>query len=134
VSFGDPDGEDFAVHQVRRRRILQSSGLPDGDWRITVFDQWNDTLVDGLQRRQLSGGTVNMGQMHEPVAANIYTKSFIDLNHDGIQDNDATAREPWPYAGSDQHPFGDGSFSNFNNTDWPATRLNESSRCQLVCR
>jgi len=49
VSFGDTDGEDFRVHQVQPRRdVSRLSGLPDGDWRVTVFDQWNDMLVDGL--------------------------------------------------------------------------------------
>ena len=24
------------------------TGIPSGDWRITVFDQWNDQIVDGI--------------------------------------------------------------------------------------
>src|SRR5882762_3617882 len=121
VSFGDPDGEDFAFTKCAADGSFSLSGLPDGDWRITVFDQWNDTLVDGLSTPvRLSGGaTVNMGQIAmNQWQANIYTKSFIDLNHDGIQDNDASGHlEPGLTLVPTNIRFRDGSFSNFNNTD-----------------
>src|SRR5438445_3700117 len=48
VSFGEPDGEDFAFTKCNADGTFTLSGLPDGDWRVTVFDQWNDILVDGL--------------------------------------------------------------------------------------
>jgi hypothetical protein len=48
VSFGDPDGEDFAFTKCNADGTFTLTGLPDGDWRVTVFDQWNDQLVDGL--------------------------------------------------------------------------------------
>ena len=48
VSFGDPDGEDFAFTKCNGDGTFSLSGLPAGDWRVTVFDQWNDLLVDGL--------------------------------------------------------------------------------------
>src|SRR5438309_10162000 len=48
VSVGDPDGEDFAFAKCDSTGRFTLSGLPDGDWRITVFDQANDMLVDGL--------------------------------------------------------------------------------------
>jgi Bacterial Ig domain len=48
VSFGDPDGEDFAFTKCNGDGTFTLSGLPAGDWRVTVFDQWNDLLVDGL--------------------------------------------------------------------------------------
>ena len=48
VSFGDPDGEDFAFTKCNADGTFTLSGLPDGDWRVTTFDQWNDQLVDGL--------------------------------------------------------------------------------------
>ena len=58
VSFGDPDGEDFAFTKCDADGNFTLTGLPDGDWRITVFDQWNDMLVDGLSTPvRLSGGT-----------------------------------------------------------------------------
>src|SRR6202008_5045414 len=48
VSFGDADGEDFAFTKCNADGSFNLSGLPDGDWRITVFDQWNDRCVYGL--------------------------------------------------------------------------------------
>ncbi len=48
VSFGDPDGEDFAFTKCQADGSFTLTGLPDGNWRVTVFDQWNDLLVDGL--------------------------------------------------------------------------------------
>jgi len=65
VSFGDPDGEDFAFAKCDSNGNFTLSGLPDGDWRITVFDQWNDMLVDGLSTpiRLAGGATVNLGQI-----------------------------------------------------------------------
>src|SRR5205814_2212170 len=48
VSFGDPDGEDFAFTKCNGDGTFSLPGMPAGDWRITVFDQWNDMLVDGL--------------------------------------------------------------------------------------
>src|SRR6202007_1543977 len=65
VSFGDPDGEDFAFTKCDSNGSFTLSGLPSGDWRITVFDQWNDMLVDGLSTpvRVTGSGTVNLGQI-----------------------------------------------------------------------
>ena len=116
VSFGDPDGEDFAFTKCDSNGQFTLSGLPDGDWRITIFDQWNDMLVDGLSTPvRLSGGaTTDLGQIAmNQWQANIYTKSFLDLNNNGIQD----ANEPGLTLVSTNIRFRDGSYSNFNNTD-----------------
>src|SRR5438309_12029597 len=72
-------------------------------------------LVDGLSTPvRLAGGGANMG----PIAmnqwqANLYTKTFFDLNHNGIQDTN----EPGLTLVSTNIRFRDGSYSNFNNTD-----------------
>ena len=47
VSFGDPDGEDFAFVKCDNngnfdfRRFQLATGM-------TLFDQWNDQIVDGI--------------------------------------------------------------------------------------
>ncbi len=115
VSFGDPDGEDFAFTKCNADGTFSLSGLPDGDWRITVFDQWNDMLVDGLSTPvRLAGGTTNLGDIAmNQWQANIYTTTFFDTNGNGVRD---------PGEGgltfvSINNRFRDGSFSNFNSTD-----------------
>jgi len=90
VSFGDPDGEDFAFTKCNADGTFALSGLPDGDWRITTFDQWNDQLVDGLSTpvRLAAGGTnatTNIGDIAATQwQTNLYTKTFIDDNKDGL--------------------------------------------------
>jgi hypothetical protein len=119
VSFGDPDGIDFAFTKCASDGTFSLSGLPDGDWRITVFDQWNDMLVDGLSTPvRLSGGTgggtTNMGQIAmNQWQANIYTTTFFDANGDGVRDNNESGLT----LVSTNIRFRDGSYSNFNNTD-----------------
>ncbi|PYX47562.1 MAG: hypothetical protein DMG83_04330 [Acidobacteria bacterium] len=118
VSFGDADGLDFAFTKCASDGSFSLSGLPDGDWRITVFDQWNDMLVDGLSTPvRLDHNNPNSGKMGDIAMnqwqANIYTKTFLDLNNNGTQD----ANEPGLTLVSTNIRFRDGSYSNFNNTD-----------------
>jgi hypothetical protein len=98
VSFGDPDGEDFAFTKCAGDGTFTLTGLPDGDWRVTVFDQWNDLLVDGLSTPiRLSQGTANNGKgattnigdiATTQWQTNLYTRTFIDDNKDGISQKD----------------------------------------------
>jgi hypothetical protein len=122
ISVGDPDGEDFAFTKCASDGTFTLAGIPDGNWRITAFDQWNDQLVDGLSTPvALTGGKgLNMGDIAvNQWQANIYTRTFLDLNGNGVADKTS--------GGDDLEPgltlvptnirFRDGSFSNFNNTD-----------------
>jgi hypothetical protein len=116
VSFGDPDGEDFAFTKCASDGSFTLSGLPDGDWRVTVFDQWNDMLVDGLSTPvRLGGGTTtDLGQIAtNQWQANIYTSTFFDANGNGVRDPGETGLTLVPT----NIRFRDGSYSNFNNTD-----------------
>src|SRR6266403_1109555 len=129
VSFGDPDGEDFAFTKCNADGTFTLSNLPDGTWRITVFDQWNDMLVDGLSTPVALGcpvpptancSTVNLGQIAmNQWQANIYTRTFFDQNGDGVSNVDASGNptEPGLALVATNIRFRDGSFSNFNNTD-----------------
>ncbi len=124
ASFGDPDGEDFAFTKCNSDGSFTLSGLPDGDWRLTIFDQWNDMLVDGLSTpvRLANGALVNLGQIAmNQWQSNIYTKTFFDKNGNGVQDQDSSGN---PLPGEEgltlvatNNRFRDGSYSNFNNTD-----------------
>jgi len=115
VSVGDADGEDFAFTKCDAQGNFTLSGLPDGMWRITIFDQWNDMLVDGLSTPvRLSGGTTNLGEIAlNQWQANIYTSTFFDANGNGVRDANETGLTLVPT----NIRFRDGSYSNFNNTD-----------------
>ena len=116
VSFGDPDGEDFAFTKCNADGSFTLSGLPDGDWRVTTFDQWNDQLVDGLSTpvRLAGGKLVDMGDIAATQwQANLYTRTFFDQNGDGV----SQSLEPGLALVPTNIRFRDGSFSNFNNTD-----------------
>jgi Bacterial Ig domain len=122
VSFGDTDGEDFAFTKCNPDGSFNLTGLPDGVWRVTVFDQWNDMLVDGLSTPvALSGGKLqNMGQIAmNQWQANIYTRTFFDPQGTGVPTKDSSGNDI--SVGLTLAPtnirFRDGSYSNFNNTD-----------------
>jgi hypothetical protein len=125
VSVGDPDGEDFAFTKCAADGTFSLSGLPDGDWRVTTFDEWNDQLVDGLSTPvRLAGGasgaTTNIGDIAaNQWQANFYARTFIDTNGNGVSDKDlnGSATEPGLALVKTNVRFRDGSFSNRSSTD-----------------
>jgi hypothetical protein len=121
VSFGDPDGEDFAFTTCDDQGNFTLTGLPPGTWRVTVFDQWNDMLVDGLSTPVAIVGpnqTVNMGEIAtNQWQVNLYTRTFIDDNKDGIsQSNEAGI----PLINTTVR-YRDGSMANNLGTDFTGT-------------
>ena len=62
-----------------------------GDWRVTVFDQWTDLILDGYTTPvRVDKPTVEMGDIavHQ-WRQNLYTRTFFDENGDGVsQDNE----------------------------------------------
>jgi hypothetical protein len=116
VSLGDTDGDDIQFTRCDGDGNFSFGGVPDGIWRITIFDQWNDQIVDGLASAvQLSGGqSKNLGEISVlQWHTNLYTTTFLDTNGNGVQDNN----EPGLTLVPTNVRFRDGSFSNFNNTD-----------------
>ena len=116
VSLGDADGEDFAFAKCDPNGKFTLTGIPDGDWRLTAFDQWNDQIVDGLSTPvRVSGGkTLDMGNV--PVQqwhTNVSTSTFFDANGNGVRD---PGEDGLPLVQTNIR-FRDGSYSNFNNTD-----------------
>jgi hypothetical protein len=121
VSFGDPDGEDFAFTKCNGDGTFTLTGLPAGNWRVTVFDQWNDLLVDGLSTPVgITGGgqTINMGDIASTQwEANLYTRTFIDDNQDGISQ---ASENGIPFANVAVR-LRDGSLENLLVTDFTGT-------------
>jgi hypothetical protein len=119
VSLGDPDGADFAFARCDANGNWSLAGLPDGTWRVTVFDQWNDMLVDGLSTPvALNAGTTKKSTVLGEIAtsqwqANIGTRTFFDTRKAGVP----LDTDPGLALVVTNIRFRDGSYSNFNNTD-----------------
>ncbi|HYM05341.1 MAG TPA: DUF1565 domain-containing protein [Terriglobales bacterium] len=103
VSLGDPDGEDFEFTFCDANGNFKFTNVPGGTWRLTLGDQWNDQIIDGLStpanvgcvstapNQPLNattcpgGQTLHMGNLSTPQwQQNIYTRTYIDDNKDGI--------------------------------------------------
>ncbi len=130
VSVGDPDGEDFAFAKCAADGSFSFTGLPSGNWRITTFDQWNDQIVDGLSTPVGLGGSTpcpgagssatvcNMGDIAASQwQANVYTRTFIDDNKDGLSQADEAGI---PLVNTTVR-YRDGSRANFLSTDFTGT-------------
>ena len=115
VSLGSPDGADFAFARTADDGTFTFTNMPGGDWRITVFDQWTDLILDGYTTPvRVDAPTVDMGDIavHQ-WRQNLYTRTFFDENGDGVsQDN-----EPGLTFVPTNIRYRDGSYSNFNSTD-----------------
>ncbi len=148
VSVGDPDGEDFAFTKCNADGTFKLNGIPDGQWRVTVFDEWNDALVDGLSTpatvgpkpagngpvaavcpgSQSTTTTCDLGDVAlNQWQMNVYTKTFIDTPETGVlTDVAGTASLPAaPKPGIPLIPvsvrYRDGSLANNLLTDFTGT-------------
>jgi hypothetical protein len=119
VSLGAPDSIDFAFAKCNPDGTFTFSNVPRGNLRVTVFDQWNDLLVDGLST-PIKVDADSIGTAQQPLEipvtqwrTNLYGRIFLDQNGDGV----SQAEEP----GLPLVPFNvryrDGSYFGFNNTD-----------------
>jgi hypothetical protein len=105
VSLGDPDGEDFMFTKCDANGNFRFTNVPGGNWRLTIGDQWNDQIIDGLStaanvgctstapnkptdKNSCPGGqTLHMGNVGvQQWQSNLYTRTFIDDNKNGIWD------------------------------------------------
>jgi hypothetical protein len=126
VSIGDPDGAEFAFSKCAQDGTFDFKGIPPGNWKITTFDQWNDQVVDGITTPvqvtacASTSCKVDLGEVavHQ-WQSNIYTRTFIDLNGDGVSnvDQNGNPTEPGLPLVDTNIRFRDGSYSNFNSTD-----------------
>ena len=115
VSLGSPDGADFAFARTADDGTFTFTNMPGGDWRITVFDQWTDLILDGFTTPvRVNAPTVNMGDVavHQ-WRQNLYTRTFFDENGDGVSQDNESGLTFVPT----NIRYRDGSYSNFNSTD-----------------
>jgi len=101
VSLGDPDGEDFLFTFCDANGNFKFTNVPGGNWRLTIGDQWNDQIIDGLSTpanvgciptgtaTTCTGGisALHLGNLgSQQWQSNLYTRTFIDDNKNGIMD------------------------------------------------
>ncbi|MBZ5546847.1 MAG: hypothetical protein LAO22_02630 [Acidobacteriia bacterium] len=128
VSLGSPDGADFAFTKCNSDGTFSLAGIPEGDWKITVFDQWNDIIVDGISTpvrvgsdnatlchgSNSSGSVCDMGEIAVNAwKDNLNTRTFFDVNGNGISDDGEQGLTFVPT----NIRYRDGSISNLNSTD-----------------
>ncbi|HEX2661801.1 MAG TPA: choice-of-anchor D domain-containing protein [Candidatus Acidoferrum sp.] len=103
VSLGDPDAEDFMFTKCDANGNFKFTNVPGGNWRLTIGDQWNDQIIDGLSTpanvgcvpaapaTTCTGGlsALHMGNIGtQQWQANVYTRTYVDDNKNGIKDAD----------------------------------------------
>lgn len=107
VSLGDPDGEDFQFAKCDANGNFAFSNVPGGNWRLTIGDQWNDQIIDGLSTAANvgcvpngvpngttnastcpGGQTLDLGHIGvQQWQSNLYTRVCVDDNKNGICDS-----------------------------------------------
>jgi len=126
VGMSPPDSADFAFAKCDADGNFQLDNVPTGDYKLTVFDQWNDLLVDGLVspiRVGSSGaGSSDTSRLVFPVTqwrTNLYTRTFLDVGvgTTGAGDGVSQPNEPGLPLVATNIRYRDGSFAFFNNTD-----------------
>ena len=65
VSLGDPDGEDFMFTKCDANGNFKFTNVPGGNWRLTIGDQWNDQIIDGLSTPANVGCTAAPPRRHQ---------------------------------------------------------------------
>ena len=113
VSIGPADGADFAFMKCDPNGTAVFTNIPNGTYKISVFDQWNDIMLDGLVGTVAVSGNTDKIFPVTQWRTNLYTRSFIDGNGDGVsQENEAGLALV-----NTNIRYRDGSFAFFNNTD-----------------
>jgi len=133
ASLGSPDGADISFAKCDADGNFTLTGIPAGDWRLTIFDQWNDQIVDGISTPVRVGGTgtgnTNADLCHGPSTSglvcdmgeigvhgwknNLTTRTFFDTNLNGVSDDGEQGLSLVPT----NIRYRDGSISNLNSTD-----------------
>jgi hypothetical protein len=87
VSLGVLDNPDIAFAKCDAAGNFIFTGIPDGEYSVTVFDQWLDQLMFEKEVIVAAGQTLDIGTY--PVfswSTAIWNNTYMDLNGNGIQD------------------------------------------------
>jgi hypothetical protein len=88
AAIGDTDGATIAFAKCDSNGNFSVSGLPDGNYGVVIFDQWDDFILDGSSRpANVSGGkTLNLEFPTFTWQTHLWTSTYMDVNGNGIQD------------------------------------------------
>ncbi len=114
VGIGPQDGADFAFAKCQPDGTATFTGIPAGDWKLAVFDQWNDLMLDGLVAPVTvdSSGTTRVIPVTQ-WRTNLSTNTYFDANGNGLRDSNETGLALL----ATNIRYRDGSYGFFNNTD-----------------
>jgi Bacterial cadherin-like domain/Multicopper oxidase len=126
VSVGVPDEQDFAFAKCDAQGNYQIGPVPSGTYKMAVFDQWNDIMLDGLITSVAVTGDTVVNPTATQWRTNLYTRTYLDIGGpdgkgagNGIPDRDASGNDLEP--GTVLLPivirYRDGSIGFRNNTD-----------------
>jgi hypothetical protein len=92
ASIGDSDGATIALAKCDPDGNFHFTNIPDGNYGLVLFDQWDDFIVDGSSRPvNISGGaTQNLTFPTFTWQTHLWSNTFMDLNGNGIQDDPLT--------------------------------------------
>ena len=114
VSVGPADAEDFAFQKCAPDGTVTFTNMPLGTFKMSVFDEWNDVMLDGLVSTVTVDGDATTKVY--PVTqwrTNLYTRTFIDQAGTGVSDD---SKPGLALVNTNVH-YRDGSVGFFNSTD-----------------
>lgn len=114
VSIGPADEADFAFAKCDANGTAVFDKIPNGTYKISVFDQWNDIMLDGLVGTVAVSGDTEKEFPVTQWRTNLYTRTFVDTNGDGVSQDPG---ELGLALVNTNIRYRDGSLAFFNNTD-----------------
>jgi Big-like domain-containing protein/multicopper oxidase len=98
VSLGIPDQQDFAFASCDADGNFTMTGIPPGVYKMAVFDQWNDVMLDGLITSVTINGDNPKSTQDVTLTVlqwrtNLYTRTYLDTNGNGIPDRDSAGND-----------------------------------------
>jgi IPT/TIG domain-containing protein len=85
AAIGDTDGATIAFAKCDPNGNFTVSGLPDGNYGVVIFDQWDDFILDGSSHpANVAGGqTVNLEFPTFTWQTHLWTRTYIDTQGKG---------------------------------------------------
>jgi hypothetical protein len=88
AAIGDTDGATIALSKCDPDGNFTFTGLPDGEYGLVLFDQWNDLIVDGSSHHvsfpvSANGTTVTMMYPSFTWQAHLWSRTYMDTTGQG---------------------------------------------------